>query len=92
MDPNNANESVGLPDPVGLPESEGLSSLQSGINLAPLENLVVTVNENLKDWKWYKVLRLKLVSDDRTGLASNWKLVYKSCIKKKGPCCRVSIT
>ena len=53
------SEGQGLPKVVeseeseseGLPEPEGLSVIKSGTDLVPLDNLVATVNGNLKDCK-----------------------------------------
>ena len=56
--------------------------VNSGISLAPMDNLVRVVNENLKDCKYCKGNRLELKMDRRIGLASNYKLVCTSCDEK----------
>ena len=54
----------------------------SGLSLAPMDDLVRTVNENLKDCRFCKGSCLELKMDRQIGLAANYRLVCKSCDTK----------
>ena len=51
----------------------------SGIELAPMDNLVRKVNDNLRICTLCDESRLELEMDRRVGFAVNWKLSCKSC-------------
>ena len=64
-------------------ESEAsIPKVKSGIDLAPLDNIVASVNGNLKDCQWCKGEPPVLELDRRIGFASNWKLSCRSCVRK----------
>ena len=67
-------------------ESEGQEGLpgnkiRSGIELAPMDNIVSMVNDNLRNCVECKTSCLQLKVDLRVGFASNWKLSCTSCDK-----------
>ena len=72
-------ESEGLP----VEESDGLPGVKimSGIELAPMDNIVKMVNTNLRNCVACKKSCLELKVDRRIGFASNWKLSCSSCDK-----------
>ena len=55
--------------------------VSSGIDIAPMDNIVAAVNENLGECRRCKKSGLRLELDRRIGFASNWKLACASCDK-----------
>ena len=58
-----------------------LVKVESGIDLAPMDNLVSMVNNNLSNCRSCKGSQLELVPDRRVGFAANWRLSCMSCDK-----------
>ena len=56
-----------------------IREVHSVLCLAPMDNLMRTVNEHLKDCTFCKGSRLQLKIDWRIRFALNYKLAYKSC-------------
>ena len=82
--PGAENESEGLP--VALVNGKDVRVrvsvnriTGSGIELAPMDNLVTLVNENLRNCTLCNKSRLELEKDCRVGFAVNWKILCKSC-------------
>ena len=62
--------------------SQPNGKVYSGLSLAPMDDLVRTVNEHLKDCRFCKGSSLELKMDRQIGLAANYKLVCESCDSK----------
>ena len=75
------SESSGLPR-INNDNQTEKTPVKLGLSLAPMENLISSVNEHLKDCKWCKGHKLVLKKDRRIGLAQNYKLSCASCEKK----------
>ena len=68
------SESMGLPKVIS--EEQFISS---GLDIAPMDSLLETVNGRLKDCKWCKGTPLVLELNKHVAFASNWKLSCSSC-------------
>jgi len=58
-----------------------LVKVESGIDLAPMDNLVSMVNDNLSNCRSCKGSSLELVTLRRVGFAANWRISCTSCDK-----------